>query len=137
MTMLSLFLGLAAATACAGPSVSPISRPLAAFDTTQGDQPILLPQGPVRVSVSETTIPPGGAIAAHKHPNQRFAYILAGRVKVTNMDTGSVVELSPGDFLVEAREQWHEGVALDGAGARLLIIDQAPPGQSNMIRREP
>lgn len=135
--MLSLFLGLAAATACADPPVSPNSRPIAVFDTTQGGQPIMLPQGPVRVSLSETTIPPGGVIAAHRHPNQRFAYVLAGRVRVTNLDTGGVVELSPGDFAVEAREQWHEGAALDGAGARLLIIDQAPPGQGNMIRRDP
>lgn len=137
MTMLSLFLGLAAATAGAEPPVSPISRPIAAFETTQGGQPILLPQGPVRVSVSETTIPPGGIIPAHKHPNQRFAYVLAGRVKVTNLDTGAVVELLPGDFGVEARDQWHQGEALGGEGARLLIIDQAPPGQTNMIRRDP
>lgn len=137
MAMLSLFLGLAAATACAEPPVSPTSRPLAVFEVTQGGQPILLPQGPVRVGVSETTIPAGGMIAAHKHPYQRFAYILAGRVKVTNLDTGAVVELSPGDFGVEARDQWHQGQALGGDAVRMLVIDQTPPGQANMVRRDP
>lgn len=135
--MLSLFIGLAAATANVAAPVSPTSRPLAAFEATQSGQPILLPEGPVTVSVSETTIPPGGTIAAHKHPFQRYAYVLAGRVRVTNLDTGAVAELSPGDFGVEARGQWHQGEALGATEVRLLVIDQAPPGQANMVRRDP
>lgn len=113
------------------------SRPIGSFTATQSGQEIRLPQGPVQVSIGETTAPPGGVIAAHKHPHQRMAYILEGRIRVTNLDTGAVVELKPGDLGVEARDQWHKGEVLGDSPVRMLVIDQTPPGVTNMIRREP
>lgn len=134
---LAVILTLVGVAASAAEPEAPISRPTATFDTTQSGQPILLPQGPVRVSVGETTIPAGGMIAAHKHPYQRMAYILEGQVRVTNLETGAVVDLKPGDVGVEARDQWHQGQALGTGQVRMLVIDQAPPGAVNMIRRDP
>lgn len=134
---LAAVLAVLATQALAADPEAPVSRPIAAFTLTQGGQPILLPQGPVQVSASETIIPSGGVIGAHKHPHQRMAYILEGRIRVTNLDTGAVVDLKPGDLGVEARDQWHEGRALGDAPVRMLVIDQAPPGASNVLRRQP
>lgn len=133
----AVILALLATQASATDPPAPISRPIAAFTATQGAQPILLPQGPAQVSASETTLPPGGVIAVHKHPHQRMVYILEGHIRVTNLDTGDVVDLKPGDLGVEARDQWHKGEALGDAPVRMLVIDQTPPGASNVVRREP
>ncbi len=134
---LAVILALVGVAASAAEPGAPTSRPIASFDTTQSGQPILLPQGPVRVSVGETTIPAGGMIVAHKHAYQRMAYILEGEVRVTNLETGAVVDLKPGDVGVEARDQWHQGQAMGNGRVRMLVIDQTPPGETNMTRRDP
>jgi hypothetical protein len=36
-------------------------------------------------------------------------------------------------MIIEARDQWHTGLALGEAPVVLLVIDQTPPGQANMI----
>lgn len=132
-----LFLTLAAAPAIAQAPPGPVSTPVGAFDATLSGQPIRLPQGPVRVSVSETLIPAGASLPEHRHPYPRYIRVLSGRVAVKNLDTGETRELGPGDFAVEALEQWHTGQALGSEDVRLLVIDQTPPGESNMVRRAP
>ena len=114
-----------------------VARSVAQVDATQSGQPILLPQGPVQVTVTETSVAAGGAITPHKHPFPRYAYILEGRLRVTNLDTGTVTMLKAGDFAAEALNQWHRAEPLDGLGAKLLVIDQTPPGQGNMVRKAP
>ena len=131
----ALALGPMPAAAQAPPGA--IARPVAQLDATQSGQPILLPQGPVQVTVTETSVPAGGAITPHRHPFPRYAYILEGALKVTNLDTGTVTMLKAGDFAAEALNQWHRAEPLDGMGARLLVIDQTPPGQGNMVRKAP
>ena len=110
---------------------------MAQINTTMSGQPILLPQGPVQVTVTETSVPAGGLIAPHKHPFPRYAYIMEGALKVTNLDTGTVTMLKAGDFSVEALDQWHKAEPQDGKGAKLLVIDQTAPGQVNMVRKAP
>jgi hypothetical protein len=39
--------------------------------------------------------------------------------------------------VVEAIDQWHSGEALDGKPVRLLVVDQAPPGQVNVVMKTP
>ena len=51
--------------------------------------------------------------------------------------TGTIQILQAGDFAVEARDQWHMGETLEGTEVQLYVIDQAPPGEANMIRKEP
>jgi hypothetical protein len=38
---------------------------------------------------------------------------------------------------VEAIDQWHEGQVTGDAPARLIVIDQVPPGESNLIPQAP
>ncbi|WP_340643654.1 cupin domain-containing protein [Phenylobacterium sp.] len=134
---LAAALALVSAPAAAQAPPGSVARPVAQLDATQSGQQILLPQGPVRVTVTETSVPAGGAITPHKHPFPRYAYIMEGALKVTNLDTGTVTMLKAGDFAVEALDQWHKAEPLDGKGAKLLVIDQTPPGQANMVREAP
>ncbi|MCR5872836.1 cupin domain-containing protein [Phenylobacterium sp. J426] len=123
-------------TLAAGPAMAQaVTRPLASLDATLTGQPITAPSGPLRVTVSETTIPAGGRLAAHKHPYPRVVQVLSGRLRVTNLDTGTVSEPKPGDWLVDAVEQWHEAVVLGDEPVRLMTIDQAPPGAAVTIPR--
>ncbi len=139
MKFLSLAAALAFAAAPAAAQAPPgsVAKPVAQINTTMSGQPILLPQGPVQVTVTETSVPAGGVIAPHKHPFPRYAYILEGALQVTNLDTGTVTILKAGDFAVEALDQWHKAEPQDGKGAKLLVIDQTPPGQVNMVRKAP
>jgi quercetin dioxygenase-like cupin family protein len=118
-------------------AAGPVTVPKLVLNTTASGQPILLPQGPVAVSTYLTTLASGAVIPAHRHPWPRYAYIVSGKLKVTNLQTGTVQILGAGDFAVEARDQWHMGETLDGTEVQLYVIDQAPPGEANMIRREP
>ncbi len=73
----------------------------------------------------------------HKHPYLRYDYVLEGRLQVTNFVTGKVDVVGAGQFVVDPINQWHQGKALGGERVRLLVIDTAPAGQSNLIPKEP
>ena len=131
---------LAAAVALAGPAAAqapPTTTVLKTLEATASGQPITLPQGPVRITASQTDVPAHGRIAAHKHPYPRYVYVAAGRLKVTNLDTGQSYELKAGEVSVDPIGQWHEAEALGDAPATLITVDQTPPGVSNVIRRQP
>lgn len=119
---------LAALFAPGAAAAQPVNTPVASLEATLTGQPIVAPAGPLRVTVTETLIPAGGTLAPHKHPYPRVVQVLAGRLKVTNLDTGTVSEPRPGEWLVDAVDQWHEAAALGAEPVRLLVIDQAPPG---------
>lgn len=126
-------------SACASASAqeAAVATPLTSALTTNSGQQILLPQGPMQVSVSRVVIPAGSKLPIHKHPWPRYAYVEAGRIRVTNIDTGGEVEFEPGGFIVEAVGQWHTGLALGPEDVRLLVIDQHPPGETTTVRRDP
>ena len=127
---------LLAACASASAQEAAVATPLSTAVTTNSGQPIALPQGPVQVSVSRVVIPAGSKLPVHRHPYPRYAYVEAGRIRVTNVDTGGEVEFAPGGFIVEAIGQWHTGLALGTEDVRLLVIDQHPPGETNTVRRD-
>lgn len=131
---LILALALAAGSAAAQPAA--VSKPLSVQQKTLSGQPIALPQGPVEVTLSETVVPAGGAIAPHKHPYPRYAYVVSGRLKVTNLVTGTVAEVKAGELAIDAIDQWHEAAVVGDEPVRMLVIDQAPPGIVNTVRRE-
>ncbi|HQP19252.1 cupin domain-containing protein [Phenylobacterium conjunctum] len=128
--VLSLSAGAAAAQ-------TPVSEPVGTYARTLSGQEILAPQGPLQVTVTRTTIPAGGQLPPHKHPYARYALILEGAVKVTNLVTGTVSVVKAGEFSIESRDQWHKGEAMDGKPAVLLVIDQTPPGEANLVRMAP
>lgn len=63
--------------------------------------------------------------------------LLAGRLKVMNLDTGRVREAKAGDWLVDAVDQWRQTEALGDEPVRLMTVDQAPPGAAVTIPRNP
>ncbi len=123
---LALFLSVSAGGAMA--AGEPVSTPIGRYDATNSGQPILPPPGPVQVVATTVDIPAGARLPTHRHPYQRYGYVLAGRIQVDNLDAGSTATYGPGDVIIEALGQWHTAVALGDEAVRLLVIDQVPPG---------
>ena len=103
---------------------------------TASGQPIPSPGGPLQVTATISELGPGETTVVHKHPYLRYDYILEGRIQVTNFVTGKVDVVSAGQFVVDPVDQWHQGKAMDGKRVRLLVIDTAPAGQSNLIQKD-
>jgi quercetin dioxygenase-like cupin family protein len=107
------------------------------IDATLSGQPIRAAPGDLRVTVTQSVIPVGGRLPVHKHPYPRLVNVLAGRLKITNLDTGQVRDAVAGDWMVDAVDQWHEAVVVGDEPVRLMAIDQAPPGAAVTILRNP
>lgn len=116
---------------------APATTPRGSHTTTQSGQPIVAPQGPLQVNVAETVVPVGGKLPVHRHAYTRYVYVLEGRAKVINLDTGHETLVEAGELIVEPLEQWHSGESLGPEPLRLIGIDQTPPGAANFIRRDP
>lgn len=130
---------LAAALALAAPAAAQpvtLGTPVT-IDATLSGQAIRAPSGDLRVTITQTQLPVGGKLAAHKHPYPRVVQVLAGRLEVRNLDTGQTRQAKAGDWMVDAVDQWHEAVVVGDEPVRLMTIDQAPPGQPVTIMRNP
>ena len=101
--------------------------------TTNSGQPIKLPQGDVEVVVWMYDIPAGSKLPIHKHPSQRYGYVLQGTLQVTDVQNNRKFEYKPGDFIVEMVDGWHYGANNGRGPVRLLVIDQVEKGQANTI----
>jgi quercetin dioxygenase-like cupin family protein len=101
--------------------------------TTNSGQPILLPKSNVEVVAWMYDIPSGAKLPVHKHPFQRYAYVLSGTLQVTDVENGRTFEYKPGDFIVEMVDGWHYGTNNAKEPVRLLVIDQVEKGQGNTI----
>ncbi len=115
----------------------PVTKVIATADTTRSGQPVILPQGPVRVTLSDTVIPVGGGLPAHKHLYPRYGYILSGRMQVKDLDTGQTFDLKAGDMVLDPVNEWHETTVLGDEPLHMMTFDQAPPGAVVTVRREP
>jgi quercetin dioxygenase-like cupin family protein len=109
-----------------------VITPLAKTTSTITGQAIVLPQSSPEVTATIYEIPPKTRMPPHRHPHPRYGYMLSGQLRVTNTDTGQVSDFSAGDFVVEALQQWHVGENPGDVPLRLLVIDQAPAGTSNV-----
>lgn len=107
--------------------------PLMSSMTTATGQPILLPQGKAEVRVFMYEIAVGARLAVHKHPFHRYAYVLAGRLRVSDQDNVRAFDYAAGDFLIEMVDTWHYGEVIGDEPVRLLVIDQVEPGEQNTI----
>src|ERR1700684_3221699 len=133
---------LAALVGAAAPSI-PIQTPLAgkistvrqSFDHTITGQAVVLPKGPVTVTISASTFPAGFHGPWHKQPYPRYAYILSGRLRVTYEEGWLVREFGPGEAMAEGIDQWHRVDVIGPDDVKILVIDQAPPGASNVLGR--
>ena len=113
-----------------------VVTPLASTTVTATGQPITLPQKNAQVLVSSYEIPPGATLPVHKHPFPRYAYVLAGNLQVTNVDTGKSNTYKTGDFIVEMIDQWHQGANIGADPVKLLVIDQVEEGTQNTVLRK-
>lgn len=133
----ALLLAAALAQPAASPVAAPVTTPLKTLEATAAGQPIVLPQGAVHATISETVVPAHGLIPPHKHPYPRYVFVAEGQLRVTNLVTGQVYELKTGDLSVDPVDQWHKAEALGDTPARIIALDQAPPGVPNTIRQTP
>lgn len=116
-------------------NAKPVVTTLFSGTRTALGQPLTLPQGDVEVKVTSYSIPPGAVLPVHKHPYPRFAYVLAGRLEVSTDDGANHFEYGPGDVVIEMLDAWHLGRTIGNETVKLLVIDQAPVGESNTVLR--
>ena len=125
---------LALQACAAGPKAVDVQQRASATTTASG-QPIRLPRGDARIVLSEYVIPAGARLPVHKHPHPRIAIVQAGRIEVTNVDTGETRAYGPGEMVVESVDQWHYGVAT--ADVRLWVIDELPASATSNVVLKP
>jgi quercetin dioxygenase-like cupin family protein len=137
LQVLALGAVLAASAALAADAPKQPGQQILTTTQTASGQPIPSPGGNLQVTATISELAPGETIIVHKHPYLRYDYILEGRLQVTNFDTGKVDVATAGQFIVDPINQWHQGRAMDGQRVRLLIVDTAPAGKSNLIPKDP
>ena len=120
---------LAAANAADGPVKA---TPVLTTTTTAIGQPIVLPSTDVQVIVTTLEIAPGAKLARHKHPFQRYGYVMQGELTI-EYEGGRRQTFHAGDFIVEALGVWHFGANTGTLPVKLLVIDQVEAGKSNTI----
>ena len=113
-----------------------VVTPLLSTSVTASDQPIALPQNNPQVRVSIYEIAPGAVLPEHKHIYPRYGYVLAGTLRVTYPETGKSDVYGPGDFILEAIGQWHQGANTGIDPVKLLVIDQTEKDQNNVVLRK-
>lgn len=113
-------------------TVTPILR----ATTTASGQPIELPSGPVQVTVSRFEIAPGATLPVHRHPFPRYAYVISGMLRVTDVESGKATTYHAGDFIVETVGTWHYGTNIGSDQVVLIVTDQTPPDRSNTELRD-
>jgi len=121
----------AAASASTGAVVTVAGR---ASATVTG-QPLGALPSPGEAVISTSLIPAGGLLPMHKHPWPRYVYVDRGRLSVRYEASGLVRAFGPGEGVVEAVDEWHEGRVIGTEPVRLIVFDQVPPGQTNVVRR--
>ena len=118
------------------PAPNVVVKPVLSTDVTASGQPIVLPTKDVHVVVSTFDIPAGADLPEHGHPFPRYAYVLAGTLRVTNTATGKSETYKAGDFIVEAIGQWHKAANIGADAVKLVVIDQvAGTGSNTVLRR--
>ncbi len=127
---LALLAGVPSGASAADPAV--VVAPVLDTGQTATGQRIVLPAHDAQLIVTRYTIQPGASLAVHKHPYQRYGYVLSGElsVKVTEKgpDEGKTFDYKAGDFIVEVRDEWHFGTAVGPVPTVLLVIDQVEAG---------
>jgi quercetin dioxygenase-like cupin family protein len=109
--------------------------PMLNTEVTSSGQPIVLPHGHVRLITSTYEIAPGAKLPEHKHIYPRYGYLMSGELSITNLATGKTTAFHPGDFIVESLGQWHKAENTGTDPIKLLVIDQIPKGQTNVVLR--
>jgi quercetin dioxygenase-like cupin family protein len=113
-----------------------VVKPVASTAVTASGQAIVLPQKDVHVVVTTFAIAKGATLPEHRHPFERYAYVMAGKLRVTNTETGKSDVYKAGDFIVETIGQWHKAANIGGGTVKLVVVDQVEGDQGNTELRE-
>ena len=119
-----------------GAAAPVVVTPVKTTAVTSTGQPLILPQKNVEVSASLYDIAPGATLPVHKHPFARYAFVLAGTLQVTNVDTGKSDVFKTGDFIVEMIDQWHRGSNIGADPVKLVVIDQIEAGAEATVLKQ-
>ena len=119
-----------------GAAAPVVVTPVKTTAVTSTGQPLILPRQNVEVSASIYDIAPGATLPVHKHPFARYAYVLAGTLQVTNVDTGKSDIFKTGDFIVEMIDQWHRGSNIGADPVKLVVIDQIEAGAEATVLKQ-
>ena len=119
-----------------GAAAPVVVTPVKTTTVTSTGQPLILPRKNVEVSASVYDIAPGATLPVHKHPFARYAYVLAGTLQVTNVDTGKSDVFKTGDFIVEMIDQWHRGSNIGADPVKLVVIDQIEAGTQATVLKQ-
>src|SRR4051812_42028948 len=115
----------------AGPALADdpvVVKTILSTTTTAAGQALVLPQGPVQLTVSTYDIAPGAQLAVHRHPYPRYGYLTSGTLTVINAETSGETVYPPGSVIVEMVGIWHYGVNRGREPVHLIVVDQTPPG---------
>ncbi len=102
--------------------------------TTASGQPIILPEGRARLIVSTYEVAPGARLPVHRHLYPRYAYVLDGQLRVTEVKPHRKFDYKKGDFAVEMVGPEHFGENIGKTPLRLLVIDIVPRNVNNNTR---
>lgn len=108
--------------ALAAPQLSALEAPAAPAAEADGPQP----GDSVRVAMRQQTLAPGGKLAEHRQAGERYLYVVAGRLKVSDLVTGEEQVVEPGKMAVEQPGDWHEAMAVGAEPATFYVIDRGP-----------
>ena len=122
----SIFSVMPLATLSQGSAAATVVVPVLSATATAAGQPILLPRGAARVIVSTYVIAPGARLPVHRHRYPRYAYVLQGRLRVTDTVTHRTFDYKQGDFAIEVVNDLHFGENTGNTPLRLLVIDFVP-----------
>jgi quercetin dioxygenase-like cupin family protein len=123
----------AAAALIAAAGAGAQTRTIVETDKTVAGQPIVAPDGPLKVVATRTVLAAGAEIPTHLHLWARYVYVETGEVKLTLTGSGETRTFRAGEMIVEPIGKWHSGVVTRGPAA-LVAVEQVPPGRCNTIR---
>jgi quercetin dioxygenase-like cupin family protein len=115
----------AALAACVS-SAPALAAPLASPLTGPAEAPAAAPSDSVRIAMRQETLAPGGKLAEHRPTGERYLFVAAGRLKVSNLVTGEEQVVEAGKMAAERPGDWHVAEVLGTEPVSLYVIDRAP-----------
>ncbi|MBF0522551.1 MAG: cupin domain-containing protein [Candidatus Omnitrophica bacterium] len=79
------------------------------------------PTGHPEITILRIVIPPGAALAKHKHPVINAGVLLKGELTVQT-ENGKILHLKAGDALVEVVDTWHYGKNEGAVPAEIIVF---------------
>ena len=107
------------------------------YDRTITGQRLRQPPEPFQLLVTQVTYREGDRITCHKHPFPRYVYVQAGNLRVITYNPRTEHNFSAGRVVVEATEQYHEGMVVGADDLVLVAFELVPPGADNSIPPPP